>query len=183
MSDSHVNDIRYTALWRPVVKAREAPAASPPSPPPFPSPSPPLGSRSRFSLSVACGLVMCGCAFPFSFPLGNPALECRARAMWISQTGSGCGRGDDRKFYLLWWKARRERMLSLRGARGGGGTVRDNCVPLRTQQPCVSPSGTRCCLCGDDRLSLMTHRRSERLPFARLANRPKSISTCCNIFI
>lgn len=29
MSDSHVNDIRYTALWRPVVKAREAPAATP----------------------------------------------------------------------------------------------------------------------------------------------------------
>lgn len=27
MSDSHVNDIRYTALWRPLVKAREAPAA------------------------------------------------------------------------------------------------------------------------------------------------------------
>jgi len=31
MSDSHVNDIRYTALWRPVVKAKVAPAESPSS--------------------------------------------------------------------------------------------------------------------------------------------------------
>jgi len=36
MSDSHVNDIRYTALWRPVVKAREAPAATPSLPLCFP---------------------------------------------------------------------------------------------------------------------------------------------------
>lgn len=109
MSDSHVNDIRYTALWRPVVKAREAPAASPPPP------SPSVLHLDRFSPSVACGFAVCSWAFPFSLPLGKSRVSARARATWISQTGSGCGRGYDRKFYLLWWKARRERMLSLRG--------------------------------------------------------------------
>jgi len=159
MSDSHVNDIRYTALWRPVVKAREAPAASSPSPSPPLSSSPARPDLGRSSLSVACGFVMCGCAFPFSFPLGNPALVSCSHDVNFADGIRMRTWIRPQILFALMESAERAYALSTRG--GGGGTVRDNCVPLRTQQPCVSPSGTRCCLCGDNRLSLMTHRRPE----------------------
>lgn len=161
MSDSHVNDIRYTALWRPVVKAREAPAASPPSP------SPSLLHLGRFSLSVARGFAVRSCAFPFSFPLGKSRVsvvlarcEFRRRdpdADVGTTANSICsdGKRGESVCSLYEGRGRRNRPWQLR--------------PLRAQQLCVSPSGTRCPLCGDNRLSL-THRRSKRLPFVHLAN-------------
>lgn len=85
MSDSYVNDIRYTALWRPVVKARVAPATS------LSSPSSLVRSVRSFSFSE---ISRYWTAFPFSVSLfqNSPRRSSSsARTTTISQAGSSAG--------------------------------------------------------------------------------------------
>lgn len=168
MSDSHVNDIRYTALWRPVVKAREAPAVSPPSPTPLLfSPPAALSDASLVLFQSHAISPDVAARFPFSFPLGKST-----RAVSCSRDDFAGGIRRMRTWvrpqilFALMESTERAYALSTKG----GGIRPRQLRPLRAQQPCVSPSGTRCCLCGDNRLSLMLYRRAECLPFIRLAN-------------
>lgn len=107
MSDSHVNDIRYTALWRPVVKARVAPAASPSSPISL------VRSVCSFSFSEISPAMTLSRVFLFP-PLESTStisFECTRDDDFVGRVRTRYE--NDRKFYLLWW---REHMLLLRGS-------------------------------------------------------------------
>lgn len=126
MSDSHVNDIRYTALWRPVVKAREAPAVSPPL---SPSPPPLRAALSDPSLLLfqSHAISPYGAArFPLSFPLGK---SIRAVSCSRDDLASGIRRMRTwvRPQILFALMESAERAYAL--YEGRGESVHGNCVP------------------------------------------------------
>lgn len=137
MSDSYVNDIRYTALWRPVVKARVAPAVS--------LSSPPVSLSFRRSDTISFSEISPATPEPrFPFPFLSSRIhpnDLRRACARGDDFAGGIERGyeNDRKFYLPWW---RERMLLSRGSPTA------TALPLRAQQLCVRSRATCCRLCG-----------------------------------
>lgn len=143
MSDSYVNDIRYTALWRPVVKARVAPAAS------LSSPLPPRFSRSvrlflLFLRDFANDDAEPPIPFSISLPQDSPrrfSANGRARATTVLQAGSNAGMRTTANSICLDGE-------NVCFCRGGRPQQLRPALPLRAQQLCVRSRATRCRLYG-----------------------------------
>lgn len=180
MSDSHVNDIRYTALWRPVVKAREAPAASPPSP------SPPLlprsvGSRSLLSFGrmrfryvwLRVSLFLPPRKSRVSVVLARCEFRRRDPDADVGTTANSiCSDGK-----------RGESVCSLYEGRGRRNRPRQLRPPANTATVRIAEWDPLLFMRGQPSFVDDTPSSGTRLPFVRLANRPvKSILAVIDLF-
>lgn len=156
MSDSHVNDIRYTALWRPVVKARVAPAASPSSSPAF---SDAVGPFLLFLRDFASNDAEPPRRFPFPFLSPRTHVDDFRRARAHDFAG-----GIERGYQGMRTTANSicPDGESVCFCRGGRPEQLRPALPLRAQQLCVRSRATRCRLHGDTLLPLC----SNLLPFS-----------------